>query len=68
MSVLENFRPAFSPDPTDCPWVSEEDTSGDTNSMHLDFSAGGQYNSILFDFIYDKEECQGGGGLRCSRE
>ena len=22
-SVLENFRPAFSPDPTDCPWVSE---------------------------------------------
>ena len=22
--VLENFRPAFSPDPTDCPWVSEE--------------------------------------------
>ena len=22
--VLENFPPAFSPDPTDCPWVSEE--------------------------------------------
>ena len=22
--VLENFRPAFSPDPTDCPWVSED--------------------------------------------
>ena len=21
---LENFRPAFSPDPTDCPWVSED--------------------------------------------
>ena len=22
--VLENFRPAFSLDPTDCPWVSED--------------------------------------------
>ena len=22
--VLENFRRAFSPDPTDCPWVSED--------------------------------------------
>ena len=22
--VLENFRPAFSPDPTDCPWISED--------------------------------------------
>ena len=22
--VLENFRPAFSPDPTNCPWVSED--------------------------------------------
>ena len=22
--LLENFRPAFSPDPTDCPWVSED--------------------------------------------
>ena len=25
--VLENFRPAFSPDPTDCPWVSEDATA-----------------------------------------
>ena len=24
LPVLENFRPAFSPDPTDCPWVSED--------------------------------------------
>ena len=24
--VLENFRRAFSPDPTDCPWVSEDGT------------------------------------------
>ena len=23
-SILENFRPAFSLDPTDCPWVSED--------------------------------------------
>ena len=23
--VLENFRSAFSPDPTDCPWVSEDE-------------------------------------------
>jgi len=22
--ILENFLPAFSPDPTDCPWVSED--------------------------------------------
>ena len=22
--VLENFRPALSPGPTDCPWVSED--------------------------------------------
>ena len=36
--------------------------------MHLDFSAGGQYNSILFDFIYDKEKRKGKGGLGCSRE
>ena len=25
--VLENFRPAFTPDPTDCPWVSEDENS-----------------------------------------
>ena len=24
MPVLENFGRAFSPDPTDCPWVSED--------------------------------------------
>ena len=24
LAVFENFRPAFSPDPTDCPWVSED--------------------------------------------
>ena len=23
-ALLENFRRAFSPDPTDCPWVSED--------------------------------------------
>ena len=22
--LLENFRPTFSPDPTDCPWVTED--------------------------------------------
>ena len=27
LSVLKNFRPAFSPDPTDCPWVSGDDES-----------------------------------------
>ena len=30
-SVLENFRRAFSPDPTDCPWVSE-DVVGESTS------------------------------------
>ena len=27
LPVLENFRHAFSPDPTDCPWVSEDGCS-----------------------------------------
>ena len=27
LPVLENFRPAFSPDPTDCPWISEDAVS-----------------------------------------
>ena len=26
--VLENIRPALSPDPTDCPWVSEDGVRG----------------------------------------
>ena len=30
--VLENFCPIFSPDPTDCPWVSE-DGSGEKFSI-----------------------------------
>ena len=25
--ALENFRHALSPDPTDCPWVSEDEAS-----------------------------------------
>ena len=28
--VLENVRPAFSPDPTDCPWVSEDAKASDS--------------------------------------
>ena len=27
--VLENFRPPFSPDPTDCSWVSEDGYTGE---------------------------------------
>ena len=27
--MLENFRRAFSPGPTDCPWVSEDDLESD---------------------------------------
>ena len=30
MPVIENSRPAFSPDPTDCPWVSEDGLRGVT--------------------------------------
>ena len=26
--VLQNFRPVLSPDPTDCPWVSEDGVPG----------------------------------------
>ena len=38
--VLENFkfRPAFSPDPTDCPWVSED---GITNGPVIIYVKGG---------------------------
>ena len=32
-SLLENFRPAVSPDPTDCPWVSEDAVYHDDKSM-----------------------------------
>ena len=28
VSQLKNFHPAFSPDPTDCPWVSEDIDGG----------------------------------------
>ena len=28
VSQLKNFHPAFSPDPTDCPWVSEDINGG----------------------------------------
>ena len=27
---FDNFRRAFSPDPTDCPWLSEDDSRDDT--------------------------------------
>ena len=30
LPVIENSRPAFSPDPTDCPWVSEDGLRGVT--------------------------------------
>ena len=30
-NVLENFRPALSPDPTDRPWVSEDVETGTKN-------------------------------------
>ena len=38
--MLENFRRAFSPGPTDCPWVSEDElvpsneTKSTANDMH----------------------------------
>ena len=32
-SVLENFRLALSPDPTDCPWVSEDGSFADETSL-----------------------------------
>ena len=35
MPVLENFRPTFSPDPTDCPWVSEDARVHDTVARFL---------------------------------
>ena len=36
--LLENFRPAFSPDTTDCPWVSEDglnETNGSIKANSL---------------------------------
>ena len=31
--LLENFRPAFSPNPTGCPWVSEDGVSCEQNAF-----------------------------------
>ena len=33
--VLENFRRAFSPGPTDCPWVSEDGRRNECNGITL---------------------------------
>ena len=35
MPVLENFRPIFSPDPTDCPWVSEDELNSKVNNINV---------------------------------
>ena len=43
--LLENFRCAFSPDPTDCPWVSEDVVSG-TMSLHCDLKIMEPKNSF----------------------
>ena len=32
-SCLENVCPAFSPDPTDCPWVSDDDFTQNTTTL-----------------------------------
>ena len=34
-ALLENFRRAFSPDPTDCPWVSEDARTLDRKILTL---------------------------------
>ena len=34
---LENFRRAFSLDPTDCPWVSEDEGSCDSQVIFREF-------------------------------
>ena len=33
--MLENFRGAFSPDQTDCPWISSQDGEGLDSHMFL---------------------------------
>ena len=33
--LLENFRRAFSPDPNDCPWVSEDDVRPDPLTIKI---------------------------------
>ena len=49
------FRPAFSPDPTDCPWVSEDAVS--TVSAVLNTKKNGQKNAlqIMSLVVYESE-------------
>ena len=42
--MLENFRRAFSPDPTDCPWVSDSEDAVSVKSVE-DVSACGRRSS-----------------------
>ena len=52
MPVLENFRLAFSPDPTDCPWVSEDAFStAHINTICMLFT----YFQERFQIIYDEK-------------
>ena len=39
MPVLQNFCPTFSPDPTDCPWVSEDDDTAFLTFSSFNFLA-----------------------------
>ena len=45
--MLENFRRAFSPDQTDCPWISSQDGEGLDSHMFLArFSASVHSNLV----------------------
>ena len=40
---FEHFRPAFSPDPTDCPWVSEDAVKATLGTLR-NYDADGKEN------------------------
>ena len=50
--VLENFRPAFSPDPTDSPWVSQDERSSRPKCEIISWGTGGLYTFLIFFFCH----------------
>ena len=57
--VLENFRPAFSPDPTDSPWVSQDERSSRPKCEIISWGAGGLYTFLIFFSVMDHDFCLG---------
>ena len=46
--MLENFCRAFSPDQTDCPWISSQDGEGLDSHMFLALFSASVYAKLVF--------------------